>query len=86
MNEITFSSGYTSGWVGVMVERRQLSQNSCQVSIFMEENPLHSETFSCTNSPYTATSLNTETTIYAGDRNYSHTYYGNFGTIRFVFL
>ena len=83
--EITFSSGYTQGWVGVMVERRQLSQNSCQVSIFMEENLLHSETFSCPNSPYTATSLITHTSIYAGDQNYSDTY-GNFGSIRFVFL
>ena len=65
-----------------MVERRQLSYNSCQVSLFMEENLLHSETFSC-DSPYTAD--NVETSIYAGDQNYSETF-GNVGSIRLVFL
>ena len=48
----------------------------------MEENLLHSETFSC-DSPYTAD--NVETSIYAGDQNYSETF-GNVGSIRFVFL
>ena len=68
-----------------MVERRQLSQNLCQVSIFMEENLLRSETFSCTNSVHSNTSLNTKTSIYAGDQNYSQAN-GNVGKIRFVFL
>ena len=84
-DEISFRSGYTSGWVGVMVERRQFSQNSCQVSIFMEENLLQSKTFSCTNSAYTATSLRTATRIYVGDQNYSGAY-GNHCSTRFLLL
>ena len=66
-----------------MVERRQLSYNSCQVSLFMEENLLHSETMS---RDFPATTDNVKTSIYAGDQNYSHTQYGNFGSVRFVFL
>ena len=72
-----------------MFERRQLSQNNCQLSVFMDENLLYKGTFGCTNSPYTAmaaaSSLNMVTSIYAGDENYSQ-YFGNFGTFRFVLM
>ena len=68
------------------MEQRHKSQNSCQVSIFMEENLHHSETFSCTNSAYTGTSLKMVTSIYPSDQNNYHTDYGNVGSIRFVFL
>ena len=68
-----------------MFERRQLSQNNCQLSVFMDENLLYKGTFGCNNSPYTASSLNMVTSIYAGDENYSQ-YFGNFGTFRFVLL
>ena len=84
-NEISFSSGYDSGWVGVMFERRQLSQNNCQLSVFLDENLLYKGTFGCNYSLYTVSSLNMVTSVYAGDENYSQ-YFGNFGTFRFVLL
>ena len=75
--------------MGVMFERRQLNQNNCQLSVFMDGNLLYKGTFGCNNSPYTAmtaaSSLNMVTSIYAGDENYSQ-YFGNFGTFRFVLL
>ena len=68
-----------------MVERRQLGNNSCQVSMFMDENLLHNETFSCVDWTYTQLSQ-TVTSIYVGDQNYSGTDYGNHHSTRFVLL
>ena len=68
-----------------MIERRQLGDNSYQVSMFMEENLLYSETFSCADRAYTAISLQTVTSIYVGDQYYSGAY-GNHRSARFVLL
>ena len=71
-----------------MIERRQLSQNSCQVSIFMDENLLRRETFSCAYSPLQAKTLETTTTVYVGDQSSAYRWkaYGVHGSTRFVLL